>query len=244
MKAPGHESLWSSSGVGGVCRSRGIKDRTCGSYCTYVHSLLRVLLDKDNSQRAAADAAALMGPPVLPPLLSSEQQPGGGAVARVGPLGLEALKQLMVTHADEANAQVKKSKKTRYLRSFREFLGLAKPSTARKRPRVWSDRFGAEYKQWLARNGMVENGRARAKGYLGAARTMLRLVRKMGWAAGSAEEGGVGVTRQAVATAIDTHRSELGELCDKADGERVGALLEYLQVRIGLTWQWAGGRVE
>lgn len=217
-------------GLVSPARGRGTKDRTCGSYCTYVHNLLRVLLDKDNEQRAAVAAAASGGEGGNGAGPSSAG--GAGAfVPRTGGLNKEELVELLTAHAGEARAQVMRSKKQRYLKSFRTFLGIIKEDLRPRLPKLWYDRFGLEYKHWLSRNGMVENGKARKRGYLGAARAMLRVVRKQGWVTEAATQAGGLVTRAMVATAIQDHRTELGEACSTADTERVGAFMEYLQVR-------------
>ena len=107
-----------------LCRSKGVKDRTCGSYCTYVHNLLRTLADR------------------IPPGALNED----GTARRKEGLNKEDIQRLLTDTTDEAAQLVKQSKKGRYLRSFKEFLGMKIDPKVPKPPLSWIDKLCAQYK--------------------------------------------------------------------------------------------------
>lgn len=169
------------------------------------------------------------------PLIEEQQQPvvlmmEGGEAGIIPPrregLNRAELIELLEEQYEEAQRIVRQSKKSRYLRSFREFLGMGNhEDNVPRNMNHWTDRIGGGYKKWVG-SGRAGSSHARTRGYVGAARSMLRAVKRHGWVIEAV--GGSMVTRGEVLRAIEKRKAELQQVCDKADEERLQAFCRYL----------------
>lgn len=309
-------------------RERGVKERTCGSYCTFVHNLLRALADarkpvpyrshrqqtttipitllptfpqsrlsheegKEERKREQQEEPSVLamqdqehhqqqisyqqpragqreclheglqsGNAIL--LLASHEDSAigdaycyrgdrsgqeasednlrvaednevvameGGEAGIVAPrregLNRGELIELLDEQQEEAQRIVRQSKKNRYLRSFREFLGMSNHDDhIVKNSRQWTDRVGGAYKKWIGAGG-ANCPHARTRGYVGAARSILRVIKRKGWV--QEAFGGPPLTSADICLAIEAHKEELQQICDKADDECLQAFCRYLR---------------
>jgi hypothetical protein len=107
----------------------------------------------------------------------------------------------------------------------------------------WTERIGSGYKRWVGAGRAGSGAQARKGGYVGAARSVLRELRRRGWVVqreGPLPPVGVsgvsGVGKAEVLAAIEAHEADLRGACgEAADEERLGALLGYLRAgRVGV----------
>lgn len=267
-------------------RQQGIKERTCGSYCTFVHNLLRALADarkpsiphpptesppldqqappQASEQRLGVEdgadgadgglllheelngtdlehvgtgdeatdgvvmAAALLPTHEVGGLVISEEGEAGVLPRREG-LNRQELIELLDEQYEEAQRIVRQSKKNRYLRSFRDFLGMSNHEDLKaKATNHWTDRVGGGYKTWVGA-GHAGGSHARTRGYVGAARSILRTVKRKGWVHNKTIGSDSKISRANVLQAIEENKEELQVVCDKADDERLEAFLQYLR---------------